>query len=288
LWAFSCAGAEQRSEAEAETALPFNSLTDARFVADAGAGKIELRCTGLGKDTAAAILQARKTCLFWTALKRLASTPREKESLRQNAAKLLGRVDELVKSPPRASMRGRGGVMSKIRMSDNEVKVQLAAVVNEARARRILEEWGVLSLTRLAGGRRLVCTFSTGGSKKKGMARIAQDIVMTRLQHLPLDWIDTPPAKAGGKEKTSPLPAVYDLIFDLSVQEKKGDQSIFYEVALRVKKTKGNEIIASKSAQSSRYSGQPGESARAMQEALTDAVSGLVPQLRRALMNWAE
>jgi len=120
-------------------------LLPGEFIESVDANTALVKCTGIGADMQQAIDQARKGCLEWFITNQLAQSPAERQAYLAQQQAVFAKLDRYVAIPPPGAASGKGkGVKSRIRLSDERIKVEIITDVHSKMLQDDLVALGII------------------------------------------------------------------------------------------------------------------------------------------------
>lgn len=120
-------------------------LLPGEFIESVDANTVLVKCTGMGADMQQAIDHARRGCLEWFITNQMAQTPGERQAYLAQQQAVFAKLDRYVGIPPPGAASGKGkGVKSRVRMSDERIKVEIITDVHKQMLQDDLVALGII------------------------------------------------------------------------------------------------------------------------------------------------
>jgi len=241
----------------AATASAAEPLQPGELIEGVDASTVMIKCSGIAADTEAAVLHARRGCVEWYVLNRLAFTREEKDAYRARRDKIFSNLDQYIERPVPAARSGRGaGIKARVKISDTQIRVIVIVKLNKKALRHELALLGVIPESELA------VSISPSKSMEKSKYRKTIEALLAA------GFLEN-----GWKADIGSSKADVNVVFDATAHRRREGkfQSIAFSVNLAVRKSSG-ELLASGTALSApRAIFRAGEEDAAVREATLDA-----------------
>jgi len=294
LAAFACGGGNKEVKSdEPEVLLP------GEVVESIDANIDMVRCQGKGADQPAAITQARKACLEWYIVEKLAQTQDQRNAYRAKQADIFKNLDRYVKIPETGARDGKGeGVKSTKRIDDYTVLAVINTKVFVSQLRGDLVSIGVITSKDDmldAVGRPTLMLFpspASKGSKYRGQVEADVNSYLTKARWEVLSttgqedlnkMVDALGETMGAEEDEAAKIAMAvgaNIYIKWEAKKETAPDEVFYSVGLEAYETTTARKLGSQRANSARHSTwAAGEELKAIISAATDAMGQLLPQI---------
>lgn len=284
-------------------------LLPGQFIESVDANTVLVKCQGKGGDMRSAVTHARKGCLEWFITNQLAQTPSERQAYMANQKSIFAKLDRYVGIPPPGSASGKGkGIKSRVRMDENTLKVDIITDVHKQLLQDDLVAMNIITSKEDmldAVGRPTLMTVpfkASKGNKYRGIieGQLKDYLTENRWEVLSpeavanLDkMVDAMGEVAGAEEDEVAKLAmaagadVY-IQFEAKKEKSKGGGGVAYTVRVEASETTTGQALAAKSVTSpARSDWNAGAEARALQEAMADAMGQVIPKIMGYWKEWA-
>jgi uncharacterized protein DUF6175 len=274
-------------------------LLPGEFIEAVDANVIRVKCSGIGVDRNAAVLQARKGCVEWMVTNQLAQTPGEKQAYKAAQAQVFAQLDKYIGFPGAGSASGHDkGIKKTQSIGEDKVRVELVEDVQKKVLMDDLVSMGVLkSKDEMleAVGMPTIMVHPSKANKGKKNRKIMEDLVNSYLTKAKWEVLDAKGAadlnklvdaigEVGDAEEDEAaqlaLAIGADVYIIFEANKKKKGNSVAYEVGINAYETTTSRKLGSETALSSpRTTWVAGEESAAMMEGLNDAMAKVMPQI---------
>ncbi len=258
-----------------------------------------VKCRGKGIDKDAAMLNARKGCLEWMIVEKLAQARGERQAYRANQKQIMANLDRYVPVPKVGSRAGNGeGVKSVTQNADGSVNITIITKVFKKQLMNDLVDMNIIAskddMLESVGLPSIVALPSKAVKGKK-YRKIMEDLVNSYLTKEKWEVIDIS-AVTDLQKMVQSISEVADadedeigniasavgadvyLVFEAN-PDKKGE-GVAWEVGISAYETTTGRKLASEAAVGgARYKDMAGQERTAMMEALQKAMGKVIPQI---------
>jgi len=260
-----------------------------------------VKCTGEGPDMQSAIDNARKGCLEWYITNRMATSPSERQAYMAAQQAILAKVNRYVNQPPPGPASGKGkGVKSRVRVSDDKLRVVIITDVHRKLLEDDLVAMNVIAkkdemLDAVGRPTLAVVPFAASkGNKYRGIMEGLLNGYLTKRRWEVVSasddlnkMVDAIGEVAGAEEDEAAkiaMAAGADVYILFEAKKERGKEgygkSVAYTVRVEARETTTNRLLGSEAVTSpARADWHAGEESRALQEALSDAMGKVLPQI---------
>jgi len=276
-------------------------LLPGKFVESTDPNITLVRCTGIGHDLRNAVDQARKGCLEWMITNHMAQKQSERQAYMGQQKNIFAKLDRYVAYPPAGSAAGKGqGIKSRMRMSEDEIKVEIITEVHKKPLMADLTNMGVIQSTdemlESMGMPSLIAIPSKAsrGSKLRGIAEGLVNEYLTNAGYEVLDpqgvsdlnkMTDAIGEVAGAEEDEAAqiaMAAGADVYFVYEAYRDKEGGGIAYAINVKAYETTTASMLGSKNASGpARANWVAGQENAALQEPLGDAMGSVLPVVEK-------
>jgi hypothetical protein len=287
LMMFSCAAqnAAVSDEEAAKNAGP--PLLPGQLVESVDAHTVRVMCTGVGDGTKGATVNARQGCLDWFVRTRLGLIQEDIAKYRGMREEIFANLDTFIEVPGPARMGGGGkGILSRTTMDANQVRIRCIVDLYKGKLKEHLSQSGLAAASTPVGGKSPVLAIQPGENTQKHPKRhIIQNLVAAYLVKNKFDvveWKDSAePAKgvvASGNAKATA--AGVDVLIVFEAEKVIKGPALSYIITLKATEPSSGKTVGAATASSvGRSKISPTAEADAIQEATSDALAQLEPQL---------
>ncbi|HOX46557.1 MAG TPA: DUF6175 family protein [Myxococcota bacterium] len=258
-----------------------------------------VRCQGKGVDQPTAMTQARKACLEWYIVEKLAQTQDQRNAYRAKQAEIFRNLDRYVKIPEVGPRDQKGeGVKSSRRIDDNTIAITIITKVFKSQLQGDLVAMGVIASKDEmldAVGRPTLMVYpspASKGSKYRGqvegdlnsyLTKARWEVLSTTGQEDLNKMVDAIGETMGAEEDEAAKIAMAvgaNIYLKWEAKKEGNDDEVFYSVSIEAYETTTARKLASQRSNSARHSTwAAGEELKAIISAATDAMGQILPQI---------
>lgn len=303
VWTTACTTVVVKEDTGPEVLLP------GQFIESVDANTVLVKCQGKGPDVRAAVNHARKGCLEWFITNQLAQTPSERQAYMANQKAIFAKLDRYVSLPPPGSASGKGkGIKSRVRLDEDTLKVDIITDVHKQLLQDDLVAMNIITSKEDmldAIGRPTLMTVpfkASKGNKYRGIieGQLKDYLTENRWEVLSpegvsnLDKMVDAIGEVAGAEEDEVMKLAMAAGADIYIQfeakkeKSKGGGGVAYTVRVEATDTTTGQSLAGKSVTSpARSDWNAGAEARALQEAMADAMGQVIPKIMGYWKEWA-